>query len=119
MDFVIEFQDQSKKTPLMTRALTYLSNDTSKAIEFLSALNDSQLEDGFSDFEVTDDFEDIKDSMDTEDEFTIKFFHYDIGTPIVTNISASYNNIFANVGLKAVDGHAAQYTGGMPPPAPA
>ena len=112
MDFVIEFQDQSKKTPLMTKALTYLSNDTSKAIEFLSALNDSQLEDGFTDFEVTDDFEDIKDSMDTEDEFTIKFFHYDIGTPIVTNISASYNNIFANVGLKAVDGHAAQYTGG-------
>lgn len=94
----------------MKKALEYLSNESTQALEFLSALNDT-------DTEIVGELEDLKDSMDTEDENTINFFHYDLGegvgeTPIITNITSTYNNIFANVGLKAVDGHAAQYTGG-------
>lgn len=112
IDYMIEFQSQMKKNPQMTKAIAYATNDTRRAIEYLANLNNASIEDDMEDFDIPEVSEDIKDSMDTEDEFTIKFFHFDIGTPIVTNIVSSYNNIFANVGLKAVDGHAAQYTGG-------
>lgn len=55
---------------------------------------------------------DMKDNIDLETSSSIKFDMYPIGKPIVSNISFAYNNSFNTVSLKAVDGHASQYTGG-------
>lgn len=53
-----------------------------------------------------------KDNIDLETAKSIVFDHYDIGNPIINNISIGYNNIFNNMSMKIYDGYAAQYTGG-------
>lgn len=59
-----------------------------------------------------EELNDMKDNIDLESAKTVKFDKYPVGVPIVTNINFTYNNLFNNISLKAVDGYAAQYTGG-------
>lgn len=111
----------SKLTPIMQ---TYyydssskfdLSEDgTHKALSFLSKLVDSAYSSGLDDFNVTDAIESLKEYTDVESAESMSFNLVDFGpnAPIVTSIVSSYNNIFANTSLKAIDGHAAQFTGG-------
>lgn len=82
-----------------------------KALGYLSALTDSQQE-GFEDFDMNKTMEDLKSSIDLENENSMKFELFDMGRPIVTSISTSYNNIFTQTSLKATDGFAGQYCGG-------
>lgn len=82
-----------------------------KALSYLSALTDSQQQ-GFEDFDMNKEMEDLKNSIDQENEKSIKFDLFDMGTPIVSSISCTYNNIFTKTSLKAVDGQAGQYCGG-------
>lgn len=101
------------KHNIMNKPLEQSNDYSLKAIQFLAGFSDER-EDGSQDFKIEEVLEDIKDSTDIEDEYSIKFNKVDISNNqlIVTNITSSYNNIFANVGLKAIDGHASQYTGG-------
>lgn len=82
-----------------------------KALGYLAALTDSAQE-GFEDFDMNQTMEDLKASIDLENENSMKFELFDMGTPIVTSISTSYNNIFTQTSLKATDGFAGQYCGG-------
>lgn len=97
----------------MTKPLSYTKTESLKAIRFLSSFSDENT-DGSQVFEMKDVLDNLKESMDIEDEDSIKFNKYKLenSTPIITNITSTYNNVFANVGLKAIDGHAAQFTGG-------
>lgn len=63
-------------------------------------------------FMQDEELEDMKDNIDLESAKSVKFDKYPVGVPIVTNVSFTYNNLFNNISLKAVDGYAAQYTGG-------
>lgn len=63
-------------------------------------------------FDKDDTLGGMKDNMDIETAKSITFDKYEIGTPIVTNMSFTYNNLFNDISLKAVDGYASQYTGG-------
>ena len=56
--------------------------------------------------------EEAADNVDLENTGSIKFDKYPIGNVLITNVSASYTNVFANLSLKALDGRAPQYTGG-------
>ena len=53
-----------------------------------------------------------KDNIDLETAASMKFDYYDIGFPIIQNVSMSYNNIFTKMSLKSYDGYASQFTGG-------
>ena len=81
------------------------------ALRYLAALNDSNT-DGSDDFNSNDAIEDANDANDMESAKSIKFDEFYIGQPIITSLTSSYNNYFSNVSLKALDGHASQYTGG-------
>lgn len=56
--------------------------------------------------------EEVGENIDLETAASIKFDKYPIGNVLITNMSASYSNVFANLSLKAMDGRAPQYTGG-------
>ena len=98
----------------MSKPLKFTTSDSLSAISFLSAFTDLDTEDGSNSFKIEEVLKNLKDSIDVEDEYSIKFNKIDLSEqlPIVTSMTSSYNNIFANVGLKAIDGHAAQFTGG-------
>ena len=93
------------------KPLLEINTDDLTALAYLASFTDSEKE-GYEDLDINNDLENLKDSIDIEDYDSIQFDSYYIGDPIVTGISSSYNNIFANMSLKAIDGHAAQYTGG-------
>nr|DAU23778.1 MAG TPA: hypothetical protein [Caudoviricetes sp.] len=98
---------------LMTKPLSLNSTDNLLAIRFLASFSDEN-KDGTQNFKMDEVLDNLKESMDVEDEDSIKFnkFKLSDNAPIITSMVSSYNNIFANVGLKAIDGHAAQFTGG-------
>lgn len=97
----------------MTKPFDFTSTDSISAIRFLSAFSDENV-DGSQNFKINEVLENLKDSTDIEDSTSIKFNKFTLSEdrPIVTSMVSSYNNMFANIGLKAIDGHAAQYTGG-------
>lgn len=95
----------------LKKPLTQINDDNITALAYLASFTDSEKE-GYEDFDIKEDIEQLKKSIDIEDGDSIKYDHYAIGAPVVTGITSSYNNIFANMSLKAIDGHAAQYTGG-------
>ena len=98
---------------LMTKPLSFNSTDNLSAIRFLASFSDEN-KDGTQNFKMDEVLDNLKESMDVEDENSIKFnkFKLSDNAPIITSMVSSYNNIFANVGLKAIDGHTAQFTGG-------
>lgn len=58
------------------------------------------------------EIEELGDNIDLETATSIKFDKYPLGNVLITNFSANYSNVFANLSLKAIDGKAPQYTGG-------
>lgn len=96
---------------VIKKPLIQVSNDTLTALSYLASFTDSE-KDGYEDLDMNEVMEDLKDSIDIEDANSINFREYSLGEFVLTGITSSYNNIFANMSLKAVDGHAAQYTGG-------
>lgn len=105
------FEDGSARAMKKPLALDKKSSDSLESLRYLAALTDSDQE-GADDLDINDVMEKLKESIDIESAESIKFALYQIGNPVITAISTSYNNIFANMSLKAIDGHAAQYTGG-------
>lgn len=101
----------NEESGVIKKPLLQSNGDTLTALAYLASFTDSEKE-GYEDFDINEEIEGLKDSIDIEDADSIKFDSYYIGEPIVTGITSSYNNVFANMSLKAVDGHAAQYTGG-------
>lgn len=97
----------------MTKPLSFNSTDNLSAIRFLASFSDEN-KDGTQNFKIEEVLDSLKDSMDIEDEYSVKFnkFQLSENLPIITSMVSSYNNIFANIGLKAIDGHTAQFTGG-------
>ena len=101
----------SQDSGIIKKPLLQHESNTLKAVSYLAAFTDSEKE-GYEDFDINKEIEDLKDSIDIEDADSIKFDYYELGDFVITGMTSSYNNIFANMSLKAVDGHAAQYTGG-------
>ena len=115
ISYTAEFRDEETMPNyhILSKGLSFTSSDSLKAIRFLSAFSDKN-KDGSQDFKIEKVLENLKNTTDIEDKNSIKFNKYTLedSTPIITSITSTYNNIFANVGLKAIDGHAAQFTGG-------
>lgn len=64
-------------------------------------------------FNSAEDLEDISDNIELETDRSMVFDKYYIGDkPIINSFSLSYNNIFSNLSLKAIEGRAPQYCGG-------
>lgn len=101
-----EFLGKELEKPI---AFSGSANTDFTVLSYLSSLTDDM---DLGEFDANEIIEDIKNSIDIEDANSIKFDKYFIGNPTVTALTTSYNNVFANVGLKAIDGHASQYTGG-------
>lgn len=76
----------------------------------LSMSEDKEPEDDM--WSGSEDIGDMKDNIDLETSKSIKYDFYDIGNPIINNISFAYNNIFNNMSMKIYDGYASQFTGG-------
>lgn len=109
ISYVAEFDSKLD----LKKGLTFLSpNHDIIATDYLASFSNSKFEDGTDDFDINKEIENLKDSIDIESEDSIKFDKFDIGKPIITRMQSSFNNIFANMSLKAIDGHASQYTGG-------
>lgn len=112
-EFKLKKLNTGKPSYIMNKPLS-LGDDTNiRAVQFLAGFSDEK-EDGSQNFKIEDVLANIKNSTDIEDENSIIFdkIDFDDNKAIITNMVSTYNNIFANVGLKAIDGHASQYTGG-------
>lgn len=113
--YVSEFgvKEGTKDRYIMNKPMKQGEEYSISAIQFLAGFSDEK-EDGTQNFKIEEVLENIKNSTDEEDETSIKFNKIQMSEnkPIITSMVSSYNNIFANVGLKAIDGHASQYTGG-------
>lgn len=97
----------------MTKPMSYVTSDSVSAVRFLSAFSDENT-DGSLNFKMDEVLDNLKNNTDAENASSVKFNKFKLSDdlPIVTSMTSTYNNIFANIGLKAIDGHAAQYTGG-------
>lgn len=114
LTYVAEFTDSALS--YMNQPFVSNNSESWAAVRFMGTFSEFN-SDGTTSFSWDKVLNSIKDSMDIEDEYSIKYNKFSlgdetIGYPIITNMSSSYNNIFANIALKAIDGHAAQYTGG-------
>lgn len=95
----------------------YLGTDY-KTMAYLMSSFGGIVEDASKDDTTTDmwtaqeEIGNIKDDIDLETSDSMKFDLYDIGDPIINNISMSYNNIFNYMSMKIYDGYASQFTGG-------
>ena len=75
-------------------------------------IKDNNLVLGDNIFKTDNVIGDIKDNIDLESDSSISYDFYDIGYPIINNMSLSYGNVFNKMSMKIYDGYAAQYTGG-------
>lgn len=117
ISYVSEFKEKelypNEPVYIMNKPLSRGDDTNIKAVQFLSGFSDEKA-DGSQNFRIEDVLSSIKNSTDIENEESIIFDKIDFeeNKAIITNMVSTYNNIFANVGLKAIDGHASQYTGG-------
>ena len=83
------------------------------ASSFGMTLDDPKEFEGTEDmWKSSDDIGDMKDNIELETSKSMLFDYYDIGSPIINNITLAYNNVFTNMSMKIYDGYASQFTGG-------